>query len=435
MRTRSRAAITILAIVAILGVAGTHMLPRGSATRSVAPRTPTPVPCGALQGRIDATPAGGTLDLTGCSYALVAPALVSRPITIRGGAVSASTGGILISSSQVSISRMMLRGSGPTSDQRHYGIEVRGPSVSSYLTDITLSDNTFTAWAGEAIHAELVEDFTFSDNDISDVYYAGIGCYSVRKGRISGNGVRNVLGSGNAYGIYLSRRTGGLAVAPRSSDVVVDGNTVEDIPNWEGLDTHGGQRITFSGNTIRRVRNPIMVGASVDVSGGPGIYAPLDVVVTDNTIASDVADGSMDAAIYFQGAGNETGGVSVELATGGVIDGNRITGYGDQSNGDSAAILARDTRGLRITNNVIVDPSPSAISPYLNNYAFTISGNVIRGPWSDTLAYAYGIYVHVDYNTGTISDNTFDRGTRQASSVLTKAVEVSAGPHNQVAVH
>ncbi len=435
MQARSRVAITILAVAIVVGVVGTRMLPAGPARQSVLPPTPTPVPCGVLQARISATPTGGTLDLTGCSYDLVLPVLVSRPITIRGGSVSAPAGGLLITSSHVSISRMALRGPGATSDERHYGIEVRGPSASSYLTDITLSDNTLTAWDGEAIHADLIEDFAFSDNDISDVYYAGIGCYSVRSGRISGNSIRDVSGSGNAYGIYLSRRTGGLPIAPRSSDIVVEGNTVEDIPHWEGLDTHGGQRITFNGNTIRRVRNAIMVGASVDVSGGPAVYAPLDVTVTNNTIASDVSDGSMDAAIYFQGAGNETGGVSTELATGGVIDGNRISGYGNQSNGDSAAILARDTNGLRITNNVIVDASPSAISPYVNNYGFVISGNVIRAPWSDVLPYAYGIYVHVDYNTGTISDNTFDPDEKHATSVLTRTVQVNAGPHNEVVVH
>lgn len=437
MRARSRAAITILALVGVLLLVGARMIPSGAVTPSAAPGARVPTPCGSLQDRIDGTPTGGTLDLAGCSYVAALPALISRPITIRGGAVSAPAGGLLITSSHVSISGMLLRGSGATSDERRYGIEIRGPTASSYLTDITLSDNTLTAWDGEAIHATLVEDFTFSDNDISDVFYAGIGCYSVRSGHIVGNHVRDVTGTGNAYGIYLSRRTGGLGIAPRSSDVVVEGNTVEDIPHWEGLDTHGGERIQFIGNTIRRVRNPIMVGASVDVSGGPDAYAPLDVVVVDNTIASDVSDGSMDAAIYFQGAsgGSETGGGSTELATGGVIDSNRITGYGDQSNGDSAAILTRDTSGLRITNNVIVEASPSAISPYVNNYDLTITGNLIRAPWSEALPYAYGVYVHVDYNTGTISGNTFDPGTKEAASVLTKNVEVGAGPHNRVVIH
>jgi hypothetical protein len=40
----------------------------------------------------------------------------------------------------------------------------------------------------------------------------------------------------------------------------------------------------------------------------------------------------------------------------------------------------------------------------------------------------------VDYNTGTISENTFDRGTKMATYVLTNNVVVKDYPHNQVTV-
>ena len=52
---------------------------------------PTPAPCGSsLQARVDATPPGGTLDLTGCSYS--AGATVNKALTITGGTLHFPSG-------------------------------------------------------------------------------------------------------------------------------------------------------------------------------------------------------------------------------------------------------------------------------------------------------------------------------------------------------
>ncbi len=76
-------------------------------------------------------------------------------------------------------------------------------------------------------------------------------------GTISSNTVQRIgvqLANGdNAYGIAVSAYGG----EPRSSDVTVTGNTVEDVPTWHGLDTHGGLRIAFTNNTVRRASRPV----------------------------------------------------------------------------------------------------------------------------------------------------------------------------------
>jgi hypothetical protein len=445
---RPTAAIAAVAlIVGLVALAATSssaptLTPAPSATATLRPTaSPTPPPppsaptgCGSLQARIDSTPTGGTLDLGGCSYTVSTPATITRAMTVQGGSVTASASALLVAASNVTISGMTLRGPGGAGSS-NYAIQVSGPTDGAYLSNITLTGNTISDWDGDGVLARFVDGFTFSGNVISNISYAGIEGYSVRNGRITGNTIRNVTGTGNAYGIALTRGYGGgLAQNPRSSDVEVSGNTIEDVPNWEGLDTHAGQRIRFVNNTIRRCRNPIMVGASRDASGGPGIFAPLDVTVSGNVITDGDVSGR-DVGIYFLGANAGSGvpGSWNELATG-VISGNTITGYGEQSNGDSAAIQIRDTSGLQVSGNTITEASPTAIEPYLNNVGFSISGNIITDPWSDSLSYAYGIYVHGDYNTGAISGNTFRRGTRSARSVLTEDIVVASFPHNTVSL-
>jgi Right handed beta helix region len=397
--------------------------------------TPAQIPCGSsLQDRINATPTGGLLDLAGCSYTIVSNNVaVARSMTIKGGTLRASASGLLIMASNVTVSGMSLVGPGYDAQRYHFGISVRGASATSYVSNVTLSGNAISAWDGDGIDASFVDGFTFSNNVISNIWDAGIGGTSVRNGHISGNHVFNVVGTPNAYGIILSRMYGTLAVYPRSSDIEVSGNTVEDVPNWDGINTHAGQRIQISNNIVRRSRNAIFIAGCYDTSGGVETYAPLDVTVNGNTLESGVTDGSRYTGIWFSGAYSGVLGSPHELATG-VISNNVITGYGDQSNGADGAILVRDTSGLQVTNNRVTEGSPSGIDFYYENYNFTASGNTITDPWSNTIPRAFGIFVNSDYNTGTISSNTFVRGTKSALHVLTANVYVQTMAHNSVTV-
>ena len=80
----------------------------------------------------------------------------------------------------------------------------------------------------------------------------------------------------NAYGIAVSAYGG----EPRSSDVTVTGNTVEDVPTWHGLDTHGGLRIAFTNNTVRRASRALFI--TTDTSGNRAT----DITVTGNVFGS-----------------------------------------------------------------------------------------------------------------------------------------------------
>ena len=437
-------ALSMAAFVALLVI----LPPTSTPTPAVAPTpaptaaptaAPTPAPtaaatpCGpSLQDRVNATPTGGSLDLTGCSYTVASNNVaISRSMTIKGGTLVASASGLLITASNVTVSGMRLLGPGYDAQRYHFGISVRGASAASYVSNITLSGNTISGWDGNGIDASFVDGFTISNNVVSDIWYAGIGGTSVKSGQISGNQISNIVGT-TAYGIYLSRMYGGLAVYPRSSDVQVSGNTIEDVPNWDGLNTHAGQRIQFINNTIRRCRNGIFVSGAYDTSGGTETFAPLDVTVNGNTLESGVTNGSRYTGIWFSGADNGLG-TYTELATGS-ISGNTVTGYGDQSVREDGAIRVRSTSGLQVTNNQVMNGSTHGIVFYYNNFNFSASGNTITDPWTNTTNPAFGIDVNSDYNTGVITSNAFVRGTKSATRVLTQNVYVEPLPHVNVTV-
>ena len=62
--------------------------------------------------------------------------------------------------------------------------------------------------------------------------------------------------------------------------MVVDGNTVETVPTWHGLDTHGGVRISFTNNTVSGAPRALFI-----TSDGSGRKAT-DITVTGNRFLS-----------------------------------------------------------------------------------------------------------------------------------------------------
>jgi outer membrane biosynthesis protein TonB len=190
--------------------------------------TPTPAPaaCATLQSRIDATPTGGTLNLAGCAY--TSGATVSRSMTVLGATVTVGSGqtAVWVTASNVTLD----------------GLHISGGGVAQY-----------------GIAAHSVSGLTIRNSTITDIAYAGIMTLSVSGGTINSNMVQRIgmrLADGdNAYGIAISAYAG----EPPSSNVLVTGNTVEDVPTWHALDTHGGLRITFSSNTVRRCSRALFI--------------------------------------------------------------------------------------------------------------------------------------------------------------------------------
>ena len=139
-------------------------------------------------------------------------------------------------------------------------------------------------------------NFTIEKNTISHVGYAGILTKGATNGKIIGNLVDHIGDHGhqtpdcNAYGIVPTMDYGG---AP-SADILIDGNTVTDVPLWHGLNTHGGLRLTFSNNIVRRCARAIFLTNAAE-GGNEDAH---DCVVIGNDLGepkSDVPAGGTDS--------------------------------------------------------------------------------------------------------------------------------------------
>ena len=281
--------------------------------------TASPTSCGSSLGaRVSAATAGSTLDLTGCTY--TDGATVNKALTIIGGTLRFPSGttGLSITHNDVTIDGMTIIGAQYAHyNASDYAIDAEGTSGSP-LMGLVIRNCHISSVGKEGIEANHASGAIISNNTNEDVAYAGIVVFSAAGGSISDNTIRRIgytapeaelPGGGNAYGIMVNDQGG----AP-STDVLVSGNTVEDVPTWHGLDTHGGQRISFINNIVRRCRR----GLFITSSPASGAHAT-DIVVAGNQILSPSP------------LTDPTTAVTLATVYGATFTGNTIIGWGPNS--------------------------------------------------------------------------------------------------------
>jgi hypothetical protein len=269
------------------------------------------VVCGVPQVQIDAAAAGAVVDMTGCSYS--GTLLINKPLTLKGLTVQSPTGraAITVTASDVTLERVMLQG--PQANNYEPGAQGIGAvgSPSAPLHRFKVLDSVISRYGYGGIVMDFVYDAQILRNRIADVVYAGIMITSARGGLVQGNTVGRIgvygagANSNNAYGIAISSND--PSVNPQSTDVVVDGNLVEDVPTWHGLDSHAGIRIKFTNNIVRRARDGIYV-----TGDGAGRRSQ-DVVTSGNRIEAP--------------AGADQYGITYVFSAGGQVTNNNIIGY------------------------------------------------------------------------------------------------------------
>jgi nitrous oxidase accessory protein NosD len=297
---------------------------------------PDPADCdGSLQSLINAAPSGSTLDLTGCSFS--GGATIDRPLTLVGATISTGRSGLTVNANNVTLRGLRIVGPQATSfDGNQVAIKAEG-SASSPVRNLVIRDSVLRRFGYGGIHLRFVTDFTIRDNVIQDGVYMGMMVISSVDGLISGNTVERIgvvgaaANSNNAYGIALTQA---IASSPRSTDITVANNTVLDVPTWHGLDTHGGARITWTGNTVRGCRDGIYI------TGWP-----------TNRALDNVIDGN-----FVYNSGSNQYGITSVYSTGGQVTNNLISGW-----------LA----GHAILKTSGSDPTATAID-------LTVSGNTIK---------------------------------------------------------
>jgi hypothetical protein len=194
--------------------------------------------------------------------------------------VAAGGKGVRITANNQVVENLVITGPGAGSyDTTTDGIYGLGAYTGVIIRHVTIRGMRHAGIWLDGLVNPLIEDVV-----IEDVGYVGIMAVRVVGGTIQRNTIRRVgygttgLPEGNnAYGIAIS----GYEPTP-SSDILVADNVIEDVPLWHGLDTHGGQRITFSGNTVRRAPRAIFLTSMTTTKA-------TDCVVSGNLFTEPVA--------------------------------------------------------------------------------------------------------------------------------------------------
>jgi len=303
-------------------------------TPTLAP-TPTPVAAGCagtLQAGIDAAAAGSVLDLTGCTYA--AGATVTKPLTIVGATIrpAAGTAGLVVKASDVTLDGLHLIGPQATTYRDgEFGITVMA-TASAPARRLTIRNSEIASFGKAGMWLRYVSDLVVEHNDVHDIVYAGIMVISGTGGRISENTVARIgvhgaeANDNNAYGISLEDQ--GL---PVTTDFTVSGNTVTGVPTWHGLDTHGGQRIAFTGNAVSGAPRALFIttgsGRPTDITVSGNLFGS-PAPATDNLLAVTTYD-SVNVTVTGNTAAGWPAGQFFEdyrgLSTGLVVSGNTET--------------------------------------------------------------------------------------------------------------
>ena len=317
------------------------------------------------------------------------------------------------------------------SSNTQHGIYAYGSSGADYLSDITIKNINISKWGFYGIKLAYVKNFDIEDCDVGHCYQACIQTLSAENGTISKNDIGPVYTArgGGKYGVALSRNEGtDLDANPRSKNIRVTNNFVHDIVDWEGLDTHAGENITFSDNTILHC----LIGISaVQADGDDNVemYAPIGIVIANNNIDWGESDGLSSSAISIGGAED---GQRARC----IITGNYMRHHGSDTSGTIlGGIYAHTTHGLIISQNTFVESARECIFLNKNNTGFSINGNAFIDPWTTSGSIANGVYSSLTNNTGHIEGNSFiESGDITKKHVADRAIYISDAADTYVTI-
>ena len=302
---------------------------------------------------------------------------------------SGTAGGLAISASGVTVSKVTLTASGNSTGA---GVGCMG-TPDTRLTDVQVDGVTLSGWS-YGVLARLCESAAVLDNTISDISYAGVMFLSSRNCTVGRNTIRRVTGRPNAYGIAVSRETGSLGEHPLSSGCVIFGNHISDVTHWEGIDTHGGQDIEIRDNDISNVR----IGIMMTYSEG---FAPQRCHAHHNIVKAGTAEPQTGAEIV---------GLPIQQAEDCAIEFNTIDGFGTTGGVDGGSVRVQYASRPRVVSNRITNSRQSALVLFGKVDDAEVTDNTILGIDARVGAYIAAIKVPDGIVTGRITDNHIEAG-------------------------
>lgn len=374
-----------------------------------------------IQAAIDATPDGGTLEVpAGAQFKLNGQVTINKSLTVfssgRGGFYSTSVlaqRALYVTANNVKLRGLKIVGPAPAAAVAQYGVSGEGVSGVFPILGFEVYDCEVSGWGHTNIRVLYGGAGTrVAQNVMTSVPYAGIrlaSCVGFVCAQNQVSGGYMATGYVNCYGITMDRANELSDVStaePRSGQGACSLNVVRDFPTWAGIDTHGGQGIAITGNTVTNCKFPISC-VSAKNAANQLVYAPLDIGVVDNIVTSTVADGSYNSVHLI---GNATQRAS------GVIKGNVIRGHGYQTSSTSGGLQLEYTVGVIVTGNTLIECSPMGILINGFNSGFVCVGNTVIDPWSSTTL-AKVVVVSGTDNTGHVSRNVgISTGAKDAAT-------------------
>lgn len=382
-----------------------------------------------LQAAVDATPAGGRLEIRR-AWTITAPVNIAKAIRLtcgHGGAVTTSgagTHGFVVTASDVAFDGVTLIGTGAGTAGTAAAIRATG-TESAPIRSLTILNCTIRDFNKYAIEATSIREFTISGNLIENIAYGAVMVLGGVKGHILSNTIRNLVqptGFVNSYGIAMTRNSAqSLALSPRSSDIVCSGNIIDGVTKWEAIDTHGGENLTITGNRVTNAYIGIALVPCHDEAGN-ALYAPKNIIVTNNLLESGKTDGTARSGIQLIGCITTVDNV-VEYASG-VISDNIVLNFGTQNTSAQAAIFLQATRGALVSKNRVINGSPNGVNLNNNNQAALVLDNTFIDTWTTATSFTACVYIAGLHQTATVQGNRAVRADKTATLVNNRGLFV-----------
>jgi hypothetical protein len=277
----------------------------------------------AIRAAIGAASAGGTVFFPSPAnfYRISEKIHLTKPIVLLGiNALIKNPGASCPIFIDITADDVQVRGLHLIGPQQNCGHAISVGNANGPVKNLKIDDNRIENFYNGITLIET-NSFRVVGNTLIGMNYYGILGSAVKNGVIDGNllwGVSGDNSSGNAYGIVLSRDAQ-KPTNPRSVDVVVSNNHVQDVPAWECYDTHGGQRISFINNSCKNAKLGINVVFSGLGQDDPNALAPLECEIRGNTIEKTATEPYRDAIVFA--------GTYTQIATGSITN-NLLSGFG-----------------------------------------------------------------------------------------------------------
>ncbi|MDP2216895.1 MAG: right-handed parallel beta-helix repeat-containing protein [Methanolobus sp.] len=223
--------------------------------------------------------------------------------------------------------------------------------------DVFVQDNVFRNFRDFGIYlatrtaSDSSQNVTVKDNQFLDYGYCGIMIGKQASNvTVEDNLFRNI----NVRAMYVNSY--GVAVMKDSSTydyseyVYIRGNTLENNPTGEAIDSHGANNLYVENNTITDCRIPIYIVHVNHDDKYPAALSNLSVI--GNSVTGDLSLEKQNSGIYIFG-GVSRDGTIVQPYQGLNISGNTIADVNNWLVSDDGAIVLRNINGAVIENNDI----------------------------------------------------------------------------------